>query len=129
MSHWLKIMTIPHPIRVLALVLAASNVKAEVRCRYNATAPDPVSYYTCTELAERHEITLEHFFALNPLVDSDCSSIEAGERYCVAGTAAPTTTDGSCSPDSYVTCLGYSGGQCCNLETFRCGDTEYVPSP
>ncbi|KAH8723453.1 hypothetical protein GQ44DRAFT_595731, partial [Phaeosphaeriaceae sp. PMI808] len=57
----------------------------EVRCRFNATAPTPVSYYTCTELAQRYRITITQFFFLNPLLDPDCSSIQTGENYFTTG--------------------------------------------
>lgn len=106
------------------VLLAGLPVSAEVRCRYNVTAPDKVSYYTCTELATRYSISLETFLLLNPLIDPDCTSIQAGESYCVAGSVVPTTEDGNCEPDSYVSCIGYSGGQCCNSETWKCGNTR-----
>lgn len=106
--------------------LAVSQVPAEVRCRYNATSPNEVSYYTYTELATRYEITVNHFFLLNSLLDPDCTSIEAGKQYCVAGSVLSTLIDGSCAIGSDVSCLGYSGGQCCNLGTWKCGNTRYV---
>ena len=56
---------------LLLQLLAILPVLAEVRCRYNATAPPMVSYYTCTELAKQYEIILEKFFLLNPLLDLD----------------------------------------------------------
>ena len=56
---------------LLLQLLAILPVSAEFRCRYNATAPRMVSYYTCTELATKYEIILEKFFLLNPLLDPD----------------------------------------------------------
>ncbi|PVI03007.1 carbohydrate-binding module family 18 protein [Periconia macrospinosa] len=106
------------------ILLAILPVSAEVRCRYNATAPPTVSYYTCTALATKYDISIEKFFLLNPLLDPDCTSIQAGEPYCVAGNIVPTTTDGTCKPDSDTSCLGYSGGQCCNSQTWKCGNTK-----
>jgi len=110
----------------LFAALLLPRAAAEVRCRFNTTAPTPVTYYTCTELALKYGITIEHFFMLNPLLDPDCSSIQSGNRYCVAGNVVPVSTDGSCKPEDYFTCLGYSGGQCCNSETWKCGQTKYV---
>lgn len=107
-----------------AVALLAVGVSAKVTCRYNATAPSTVSYYTCTEIAANYGISLEKFMLLNPLMDPDCTSIEADQQYCVAGTVVETTTDGTCKPESYVSCLGYAGGQCCNGETFKCGNTK-----
>lgn len=106
--------------------LIALQAFAQVQCRFNATAPETVSYYTCTELAEKYRITIQQFLVLNPLLDPDCSSIQEGKQYCVAGNVVPTTTDGFCKPESYVTCLGYPGGQCCNSKTRKCGQARYV---
>ncbi|KAI5919333.1 hypothetical protein F4810DRAFT_714559 [Camillea tinctor] len=76
------------------------------------------------DLAKKYGISLELFFLLNPLLDPDCSSIQAGKDYCVAGTVLDTTPDGTCGPNSGVSCLGYSGGQCCNSQTGICGGTR-----
>jgi hypothetical protein len=109
---------------LLPVLLAIYPVSAEIHCRYNATAPEKVTYYTCTGLATKYSISAEKFFILNPLIDPDCTSIQAGESYCVAGSVIPTTADGTCKSESYVFCLGYSGGQCCNSETWKCGNTK-----
>ncbi len=50
-------------------------------CRYKATAPPTVDYYTCTEIANRHGTMAETSFQRNPSVDPDCNSIEANARY------------------------------------------------
>jgi hypothetical protein len=68
---------------LLLQLLAILPVLAEVRCRYNATATPEVSYHTCTELATKYQISLEKLFLLNPVLDRDCTSIQAGEQYCV----------------------------------------------
>ncbi|KAK8017687.1 carbohydrate-binding module family 18 protein [Apiospora rasikravindrae] len=73
------------------LLLLSSPAAAAVRCRYNATAPAPVSYYSCTAMAEKYGISRELFMDLNPLLDPDCSSIEAGRGYCVAGAVLDAT--------------------------------------
>ncbi|PSN70571.1 hypothetical protein BS50DRAFT_486562, partial [Corynespora cassiicola Philippines] len=92
----------------------------------NATVPEKVTYYSCNELAIKYEISLEKFMLLNPLFDPDCTSIQAGETYCVAGSVVPTITDGTCKPELYISCVGYSGGQCCNSATWKCGNTKQV---
>jgi hypothetical protein len=66
------------------ILLAVLPVSVEVRCRYNSIAPDKVTYYTCTELATKYGISVQQLFLLNPLLDPDCTSIQAGEPYCVA---------------------------------------------
>lgn len=38
------------------------------------------------------------------------------------------STDGFCGPDhKNATCIGSDFGQCCNAETWKCGQTECVP--
>lgn len=46
-------------ILLLVVGLIASQASAQVRCRFNATAPATETYYTCTELAGRHRITID----------------------------------------------------------------------
>ncbi|KAF2123712.1 carbohydrate-binding module family 18 protein [Dothidotthia symphoricarpi CBS 119687] len=111
------------------LLAVIPGVSAEVNCRYNVTAPEKVTYYTCTELANTYSISLGKFMLLNPLIDPDCTSIQGSEPYCVAGTVVATTPDGTCKPESYASCLGYTGGQCCNRETWKCGNTKEDCAP
>ncbi|EMD94539.1 hypothetical protein COCC4DRAFT_120909, partial [Bipolaris maydis ATCC 48331] len=58
-------------------------------CRSNATAQSNMGQYTCTELAERYCLTVDHFFLLNPLLDPHCLSIQASEEHWVAGNIVP----------------------------------------
>lgn len=60
-------------------------VPGSVVCRYTLNSGPEVSYYTCTELANRYDISVELFFALNPDVDEDCKNIKPNTEYCVAG--------------------------------------------
>jgi hypothetical protein len=57
------------------VLLAVLGISAEIRCRYNATAPPTVSYYTCTDLATNYDISIEKLLLLNPLLNPDCTSI------------------------------------------------------
>jgi len=109
---------------LLPIFALATTTSARVNCRYNATAPGQVDYSSCSQLAQRYGISIDLFFRLNPLLDPDCSSLQGGKEYCVAGSVLDTTTDGTCGPSSPSSCLGYSGGQCCNSQTLRCGKTE-----
>lgn len=57
----------------------------DIICRYEATTPALVNYYTCTEIARNYGIDIETFFKLNPNMDRNCDSIEANTDYCVRG--------------------------------------------
>ncbi|EPE32552.1 Plant lectins/antimicrobial peptide [Glarea lozoyensis ATCC 20868] len=113
-----------HPLFVLLtglrLVCAASNFQ----CRYNGTTPATVNYYTCTEIANKYDIKLASLFELNPSLKPDCSNIAPNTNYCVAGgVALVLSKDGFCGPQhANTTCKDYSGGQCCNSQTWKCGD-------
>ena len=85
-------------IRIAALALLTSVVfgddcqpwkwkrqQDEIICRYDATTPSTVNYYTCMELAIGYGITVEHFFTLNPSVATDCSNVRGDTVYCVSG--------------------------------------------
>ncbi|RKU43728.1 hypothetical protein DL546_004952 [Coniochaeta pulveracea] len=57
----------------------------QINCRaYGRTGKD-VNYYTCTELADRYEITVDFLFKLNPDLKLDCSNIQPKTEYCVDG--------------------------------------------
>jgi hypothetical protein len=72
-------------VGILAVPLDAASSSGEINCRYEATTPSEVNYYTCHELATKYSITIEKFFQLNPAVDKDCNTIKPGTVYCVAG--------------------------------------------
>lgn len=125
----------------------------EISCRYWGDTPEEVSYFTCSDLATRYEITNEQFFFLNPGLKDDCSNIEPLAEYCVDGCELPDSlpwykragrppdveltdhfpcpviepvraSDGFCGPKhNDATCLG-TDKQCCNSETWTCGDSE-----
>lgn len=129
---------------LLLTALLAADVQAavgDIVCRYNATSPEAVNYYTCTELALRYETDLEMFFTLNPSMDRDCATIKPNTEYCIKGCMVPwpyfswmgadglivldyaQSQDGFCGPNHGGTsCLG-TAKQCCNGETWQCGNT------
>ncbi|KAK1989604.1 hypothetical protein LX36DRAFT_648975 [Colletotrichum falcatum] len=111
------------------IVLGAAK-PGEVNCRYASQTGRDVNYYTCTQLAEKYEISVEKFFLINPTLEPDCSNIEPNTEYCVAGFIEPVrATDGVCGPASNnATCYG-TYKQCCNSETWTCGDTEADCAP
>jgi hypothetical protein len=112
----------------------------DVVCRYETTTLGEVNYYTCIALARKYSISVEKFFALNPSVDKNCETIKPNTNYCVAGCKhltpewhnidsntetgleLPVAKDGLCGPQhNNATCLGQDK-QCCNGETWKCGD-------
>ncbi|KFA69002.1 hypothetical protein S40285_08973 [Stachybotrys chlorohalonatus IBT 40285] len=99
----------------------------EANCRYWADTPEEVSYYTCSQLAHTYELLNEVFFSLNPSLKKDCSNIEPQAEYCVVGFVEPIRAIGGlCGPrHNNSTCLG-TDKQCCNSETWTCGDSTYV---
>ncbi|KAH6865254.1 hypothetical protein BKA58DRAFT_367397 [Alternaria rosae] len=96
----------------------------QIVCRYTLTSPSEVNYYTCTELADRYDISIDKFFQLNPDLDRDCEAIKPNTDYCVAGFVDQIPAlDGLCGPKhNNATCRG-TKKQCCNSETWICGDT------
>lgn len=57
----------------------------EINCRFWIATESDVNYYTCTQLADTYQITIEKFFLLNPDVSPDCSNIQADTEYCLDG--------------------------------------------
>ncbi|OIW25495.1 hypothetical protein CONLIGDRAFT_547624, partial [Coniochaeta ligniaria NRRL 30616] len=97
----------------------------DINCRFYDRTYDDVNYYTCTELSDAWGLPVETFFVLNPYILHDCSNIEENAMYCVDGFVEPLrSTDGFCGPHhGNATCLGTDFGQCCNSETFTCGNS------
>ncbi|KAK1703501.1 hypothetical protein BDP67DRAFT_549741 [Colletotrichum lupini] len=83
----------------------------EVNCRYWTDTPKDVSYYTCSELAQRYDMPSDLFFTLNPSLDRDCGNIKPQTEYCVSGFIEPIRA------------------QCCNSETWTCGDSTEDCAP
>lgn len=124
----------------------AAPAPGDIVCRYETTTLADVNYYTCKELALKYSITVEKFFKLNPSVDQECSTIKPNTDYCVAGCKCfysnrssassfisdtkvgiqpPLAEDGFCGPQqNNATCAGLEK-QCCNGETWKCGDQMY----
>ena len=121
-------------------VYGVIGAPGDVVCRYETTTLQEVNYYTCTELARKYSITVEKFLTLNPSVNQNCDTIKPNTKYCVAGCKLsilvqhninsdirpglelPVAEDGFCGPQyNNATCLGLDK-QCCNGETWKCGD-------
>lgn len=115
----------------------------DVNCRYSSTTSATVNYDTCTQMATKYGTAVDHFFMLNPTLELDCSNIQPKTEYCVDGCQLPPShdvvtpagltrtvieplraTDGRCGPPNRnATCLGMPHGQCCNSETWTCGNS------
>ncbi|UZP32217.1 hypothetical protein NXS19_000033 [Fusarium pseudograminearum] len=64
-------------------------------------------------------------YELNPRLKSDCKNVLPDIRYCVEGFPEPIRAyNGLCGPPhSNATCVG-TDKQCCNKNTWTCGDTK-----
>ncbi|KAI1371647.1 carbohydrate-binding module family 50 [Hypoxylon crocopeplum] len=118
-------------LKSASVALIGAVEPGEINCRYRGSTYEDVNYYTCTQLAERYEITIEKFFMLNPDLDPDCGNIQPNTDYCVDGFIEPVrATDGHCGPpNNNATCLGNQSGQCCNAETWTCGNSTADCAP
>ncbi|KAH9219719.1 hypothetical protein DL95DRAFT_291091, partial [Leptodontidium sp. 2 PMI_412] len=102
----------------------------EINCRYTSITGSQVNYYTCQQLAIEDDITVEMFFFLNPEIHPDCGNIQPRTEYCVEGFIEPLrATDGLCGPKhNNATCVGMDA-QCCNSETWKCGNSTEDCAP
>jgi hypothetical protein len=80
----------------------------EVNCRYWATTPDEVTYYTCSEMAQRYSISNDVLFNLNPGLARDCSNVQADTDYCVTGCKYLTYLSYSSTPREKLRVRGRS---------------------
>jgi hypothetical protein len=129
----------------------------DVNCRDWGATYDLVGYWSCNQLAQDYGIAIEKFWELNPGLAPDCEGVKPYTEYCVAGCKCfpplfrllrsivalinsglcacaviepLRSTDGFCGPKhNNATCVGSDFGQCCNAETWKCGETEYVFVP
>ncbi|KAK2762268.1 hypothetical protein FQN54_001278 [Arachnomyces sp. PD_36] len=97
----------------------------DINCRREIKTGADVDSSTCASIAERYRVTVENLVELNPGLDKDCKSIKPEATYCVAGFREPLRAfDGLCGPNhNDATCIG-TDKQCCNKNTWKCGDTE-----
>ncbi|KAH7376591.1 hypothetical protein B0T11DRAFT_324474 [Plectosphaerella cucumerina] len=98
----------------------------DVNCRFWDQTYEQVNYYFCQRMATANDIDVETFFKLNPQVDRDCTKVRPYTKYCVEGFLEPLKAlDGKCGPlHKNATCIGSGHGDCCNSETWRCGDSD-----
>ncbi|KAH9863552.1 hypothetical protein J1614_009484, partial [Plenodomus biglobosus] len=102
----------------------------EVVCRYTASTSDTVNYYICQELSDRYGISVNEFFTLNPTVKTACDNVKVHTEYCVRGYVQKAiSSDGFCGPShADTTCLD-TDKQCCNSDTWKCGNQLYTACP
>ncbi|KAL3605126.1 hypothetical protein FPOAC2_00068 [Fusarium poae] len=98
-----------------------------INCRFSTKTGSKIDSETCATIAKEYEITVDTFYELNPRLKGDCKNILPNIRYCVEGFPEPIRAyNGLCGPPhSNATCVG-TDKQCCNKNTWMCGDTEYV---
>ncbi|KAH7091911.1 hypothetical protein FB567DRAFT_516115 [Paraphoma chrysanthemicola] len=102
----------------------AAVTPGQVVCRYTASTAATVNYYTCQELSDRYGITVNDFFGLNPTVETTCDNIKVDTEYCVRGYIQQVvSSDGFCGPSHGNTSCLDTDKQCCNSETWKCGNT------
>ncbi|KAF4970015.1 hypothetical protein FSARC_2832 [Fusarium sarcochroum] len=95
-----------------------------INCRLSTVSASKVDSSTCASLAKKHGITVYDFYELNPGLKVDCKNVEPETRYCVEGFTEPLRAlDGKCGPSNgNATCVG-TDKQCCNKNSWTCGDT------
>ncbi|KAF2202644.1 hypothetical protein GQ43DRAFT_439535 [Delitschia confertaspora ATCC 74209] len=106
----------------------------DINCRYTAQltpaqlrdSPDP-----CSWLANKYGISISKFFMLNPELSNSCEEVREEVEYCVAGFLEELlSTNGFCGPEwKNASCVGTDFGQCCNGETWKCGETRADCTP
>ncbi|GKT51192.1 uncharacterized protein ColSpa_11373 [Colletotrichum spaethianum] len=79
-------------------------------CRAWGETDEEVNYYTCMDLADFYWMDIETFFKLNPILKSDCSSIQPKTEYCPDGYCGDGTCyEGHCPGDAVYTTDGKCG--------------------
>ncbi|KAI0521918.1 hypothetical protein F5B22DRAFT_594695 [Xylaria bambusicola] len=98
----------------------------ELNCRSTGRTYDEASSWSCEQIANAYSISIERFFELNPELSPNCDGIQPNTEYCVRGFIEPVRSqDGLCGPNhNNATCIGTLFGQCCNAETWKCGETK-----
>ncbi|KAF4336271.1 CFEM domain protein [Fusarium beomiforme] len=103
---------------------ASAMVPGGINCRLSTLTGPHVDASACNSIIKKYHIALDTFFELNPRLDNDCKAIQPNIRYCVEGFLEPLRAyNGLCGPDNgNATCVG-TDKQCCNKNTWTCGDT------
>jgi hypothetical protein len=119
----------PHPVVEARQASTPSPLPVgAINCRAWDSTYDDASYYTCKWLADSWSISVDWFFRINPTLNRDCSNIQKNTRYCVQAYLEPLrSTNGRCGPQfNNATCSG-TAKQCCNAQTWTCGNSTYAP--
>ncbi|KAH7245072.1 hypothetical protein BKA59DRAFT_454143 [Fusarium tricinctum] len=105
--------------------LKAVATSSGINCRMSEVTGSKVDAEACASMATKWDITVEKFYELNPRLNNDCKNIVPNIRYCVDGFPEPLRAhDGKCGPShNDATCVG-TDKQCCNKNTWTCGDTK-----
>lgn len=141
------------PVTISPLISSGYVTPGQVNCRYAASTADmEINYYTCTALAHKYGIPVETFFMLNqciltagtlkpipsiawqavrhPHILDECFFLSRWIDNRLMTTTRCIVIeplrayDGLCGPpNNNATCLGTKFGQCCNANTFKCGNS------
>ncbi|KAF6817712.1 hypothetical protein CMUS01_12043 [Colletotrichum musicola] len=96
----------------------------DVVCRAWGETDEEVNHHTCTDLAEFYWMDVAKLFKLNPILKTDCSSIQPNTEYCTDGWIEPVGDKiNRCGPLFGNAPCAYSDNPCCNSETWTCGAT------
>ncbi|CEJ93721.1 hypothetical protein VHEMI09292 [[Torrubiella] hemipterigena] len=107
--------------------LIGNKIEAgDINCRYSVMLERETTGDRCVALAKAAHISRSSdILKLNPDLHGDCANIKYNTGYCVEGFIEPLRAyDGKCGPPhKNATCRGVNAGQCCNSETWTCGDS------
>jgi hypothetical protein len=62
-----------------------ANHVCDIVCRYDTMTSQDVNYYTCAEINNKYELSMDKLVDLNPGLQQDCKNVEPETKYCVKG--------------------------------------------
>jgi hypothetical protein len=62
-----------------------ANHVGDIVCRYDTVTSQDVNYYTCAEINDKYELSMDKLLDLNPGLQQDCKNVEPETKYCVKG--------------------------------------------
>lgn len=57
----------------------------DIVCRYDTVTSQDVNYYTCAEINNKYELSMDKLMDLNPELRQDCKNVKPETKYCVKG--------------------------------------------
>jgi hypothetical protein len=62
-----------------------TNHVGDIVCRYDTVTNQDVNYYTCAEINNKYELSMDRLVDLNPGLQQDCENVKPETKYCVKG--------------------------------------------